>query len=93
MAETTHIENETGYVIVEGCSPVERVQREDGARQLARVRCHSLADALAATDPQRAQRLRDVANDPQATPERLWGTYKNDDRQVREAGQTETRVR
>lgn len=59
------------------------------SRAEAAVACRALADEIEALEPQRAQRLRTVANDPNATRDQRWGAYKNDERAPREQ-QTET---
>lgn len=60
----------------------------------AAQRCLQLADQIEAVEPQRAQRLRTVANDPNSTRDQRWGAYKNDERAPRESQiESETRIR
>lgn len=63
------------------------------SRDDAAAECLRLATEIEQLDPQRAQRLRTVANDPNSTRDQRWGAYKNDERAPRETQATETRVR
>jgi hypothetical protein len=90
------IEYDQGFGVAVVMTDAERENERTRERAEATSRCLALADALDATDPQRAQRLRTVANDPQRTTAERWGTYKNDDRQPRDSqaeptGETRTR--
>jgi len=56
-------------------------------RESAIRACLQLAEELEEAEPQRAQRLRQVAEDPQRTTAERWGAFKDDDRQPREGQQ------
>lgn len=77
------IEQESGVSWCTARTPAEADALREQSLRRAAAALRTLADELEATDPQRAQQLRAVAQDPQRTTAERWGAYKND-RQPRE---------
>lgn len=77
------VETRTGISWCTVRSVSEAQAHQERSREDAIRACLQLAEELADVEPQRAQRLRQVAEDPQRTTAERWGAYKDDDRQSR----------